>query len=109
MKNLFSQLLAITTLWLYNCNNFGGAISFPSSAETTIHGFYPNNNFGTVDFLAAGLIGRDAPVRAIFRFPLDNGQLPPTARIVGAQIDIPVVHSSLAGAPECFFTIHRLT
>src|SRR5688572_29748917 len=82
--------------------------NFPSSAETTIHGQYPNNNFGTVEYLAAGQTLRDQPARGLFRFDQIR-ELPGGTRVRSVQVQTAVISGSSVGiAPESF-ALHRVT
>jgi hypothetical protein len=105
---LTATLLGLLPMqWL----SHGETVTINAAADTTLHEFFPDNNFGAFTHVAAGATGSPKPdgslfvTRGLYRFDL-AGRLPAAAKVTSAKVVLKVTFAP-GGARNSTFEIRR--
>lgn len=77
-----------------------------ATADTSLHSFFPDGNFGGGASFTAGGRNMGGQARALIRFDIAAG-LPPGASVHSAQLTLTVINVSGVNGPDSTFDLHR--
>jgi hypothetical protein len=103
MKTLLGVII---TVFCVSLAALGESISLTASADTSLFEAYPDDNFGGVISLAAGMTAHSNVTRALIKFNL-AGQIPTNAVITSARLRLQIVKQPLGPQPSTF-SLHRV-
>jgi hypothetical protein len=103
MKTL---LAVVITVFCVSLAALAEGISLTPSADTSLFESYPDDNFGGVISLAAGMTAHSNLTRALIKFNL-AGQIPTNVVINSARLRLQIVKQPLGPQPSSF-SLHRV-
>lgn len=110
MKPFSPSGCGLLALFVFSSSVFAESTILNPVADTTIHEFFPGNNFGNLTHVAAGTIrDQDGEIprnRGLFKFDLST--IPPSANITSAKLTLNISFVPPGGASSSF-GLYRVT